>query len=47
LSHDDYGIYQCEATNEAGSNMNTVWVKEGAAQGSGNANLRFMNSSRD
>ncbi|KAK6022792.1 immunoglobulin domain protein, partial [Ostertagia ostertagi] len=32
LSHKDYGVYQCEATNEAGSSMNTVWVKEGASQ---------------
>ncbi|KAJ1368293.1 hypothetical protein KIN20_029398, partial [Parelaphostrongylus tenuis] len=29
LSQKDYGIYQCEASNEAGSTMNTVWVKEG------------------
>ncbi|ETN80700.1 hypothetical protein NECAME_09022, partial [Necator americanus] len=32
LSQRDYGVYQCEATNEAGSSMNTVWVKEGASQ---------------
>ncbi|WKY08323.1 hypothetical protein Q1695_007667 [Nippostrongylus brasiliensis] len=29
LSHKDYGVYQCEASNEAGSTMNTIWVKEG------------------
>uniref|UniRef100_A0A158PCM4 Down syndrome cell adhesion molecule-like protein Dscam2 n=1 Tax=Angiostrongylus cantonensis TaxID=6313 RepID=A0A158PCM4_ANGCA len=29
LSQEDYGIYQCEASNDAGSSMNTVWVKEG------------------
>lgn len=35
LSHRDYGVYQCEVTNEAGSSMNTVWVKEGTSRNSG------------
>ncbi|VDL78492.1 unnamed protein product [Nippostrongylus brasiliensis] len=33
LSHKDYGVYQCEASNEAGSTMNTIWVKEGQESG--------------
>ncbi|RCN25440.1 fibronectin type III domain protein, partial [Ancylostoma caninum] len=32
LSQRDYGVYQCEVTNEAGSSMNTVWVKEGPSR---------------
>ncbi|EYB98311.1 hypothetical protein Y032_0132g1710 [Ancylostoma ceylanicum] len=32
LSQRDYGVYQCEVTNEAGSSMNTVWVKEGTSR---------------
>uniref|UniRef100_A0A7I4YSC4 Basement membrane-specific heparan sulfate proteoglycan core protein n=1 Tax=Haemonchus contortus TaxID=6289 RepID=A0A7I4YSC4_HAECO len=32
LSQKDFGVYQCEASNEAGSSMNTIWVKEGISR---------------
>lgn len=29
IRQEDFGMYQCEATNEAGSDMKSIWVKEG------------------
>ncbi|ULT96732.1 hypothetical protein L3Y34_004937 [Caenorhabditis briggsae] len=29
IRQEDFGLYQCEAVNEAGADMSSVWVKEG------------------
>lgn len=31
IKQDDFGLYQCEATNAAGADLASVWVKEGEA----------------
>ncbi|VDM62679.1 unnamed protein product [Angiostrongylus costaricensis] len=44
LSQEDYGIYQCETSNDAGSSMNTIWVKEGMTPGGVSGTCKFSRS---